>query len=263
MIKDWEFLTFHEISDLARRDPLAILLAGSTEQHGSHLPLATDSIIGNGILERSFRHIPDENSVVRLPDLSIGVSLEHTEFPGTISYSTEVLIPMVVELGRQVVRAGIRRLLIVNSHGGNSAALDIAGMKLHAEGGLSVAKVDYFRFPRPKGIEFPENEWTHGFHGGATETSMMMHLRPDLVKPEKFCSNTSKIEEMSQRMRMIGRDRAVSLYWMADDIHESGTVGDATLSSDKIGQQLLEHYGKCLSQVMLDMKELDMDDSGR
>jgi len=259
MVEEWTCLTSSELSDLIEKDPLAVLLVGSTEQHGLHLPLGTDSIIGGSVFEKSLDYLPARTCLVKLPDLTIGVSPEHSGFPGTISYPSGLTVPMVVEIGKQIERSGMKRLLIINSHGGNSSALDLAGMNLRAEGDLLVAKVDYFRFSKPKEVVVPQKEWMYGFHGGAVETSMMMHLRPDLVKAEHFDDNNSKLEEMEKDLRMVGRDRAVTLYWMAHDLHKSGAVGNASISSEEMGKHLLDHYGRCLSEVILDMIEIDLD----
>lgn len=258
MVKDWMSLTTEDFSDLKGRDPLGILLVGSIEQHGPHLPVATDSMIGEGLLERSFEHVPTENCIIKLPSLFVGSSPEHGDFPGTISYPPEILVSMVVEIGRQVKTCGIRRLLVVNSHGGNSASLDIASMKLRSEFQLLVVKVDYFRLARPKQIDFPDCEWSYGLHGGALETSMMLTLEPDLVKMGDLKNNTSWMEELAVKHRRLGKDRAVSLYWMASDLNESGAVGDATLASSEKGKVLVEYYSRCLSEVMMDVGEMDL-----
>jgi len=140
--------------------------------------------------------------------------------------------------------------------------LDIASMKLRSELKLLVVKVDYFRFPKPKQIDLPDCEWNHGLHGGALETSMMMALEPDLVRMGELQNNTSWLEELASKHRRIGKDRAVSLYWMASDLNHSGTVGDATLASSEMGALLIEYYSRCLAEVMMDVSEIDLSRFG-
>jgi len=262
MVKDWMSLTTRDFSDGEGRDSVGVLLVGSIEQHGPHLPLSTDSVIGEGLLKKSFEHVPSGSIVIKLPTLSVGSSPEHSDFPGTISYPPELLIEIVVEIGRQAKSCGMRKLLVVNSHGGNSSSLDIASMKLRSELKLLVVKVDYFRFPKPKQIDLPDCEWNHGLHGGALETSMMMALEPDLVRMGELQNNTSWLEELASKHRRIGKDRAVSLYWMASDLNHSGTVGDATLASSEMGALLIEYYSRCLAEVMMDVSEIDLSRFG-
>ncbi len=262
MLKNWTSLTTMDFSILDAMDPVAVLVAGSIEQHGPHLPLSTDSVIGEGLLEKSLDFVPSEVVILKLPSLCMGSSPEHKEFPGTISYSPELLIENVVEIGSQVKECGVKRLVILNSHGGNSSALDIAAMRLRAEIQLLMVKVDYFRFPKPSQIDLPDSEWLYGLHGGALETSMMMHLKPELVRMGELRNNASWLKELAEGHRRLNKDRAVSFYWMASDLNPSGTVGDATLASSEIGEELVEYYSKCFSEVILDASEVDLSRLG-
>jgi creatinine amidohydrolase len=258
-IRAWLELSPADAALAARRDPVVVLPLAATEQHGPHLPLSTDLDIGVGLLAEAGRHLPADAEVWTLPPVAVGASLEHKRFAGTLSVTTEELAQSIIDEGARLARAGVRRLVLSNSHGGNRSAMDAAGLSLRAEHELLVVKANYFRFDRPTKVDLPESEWRHGLHGGAIETAMMMHLRPDLVRREAVAHFASLGAELATSMRRLGPEGQAPFSWLASDLNPEGVVGDATLATAAMGERLVEHYGRALAEVILDAGEFPLD----
>lgn len=258
-IRWWSALTTEEVRELTERDAVAILPLASTEQHGPHLPLSTDLDIGLGLLAAAFRVLPRDFPAFALPPQAIGASREHAGFPGTLSLEADLLAALIEEVGAALAASGVRRLVLANSHGGNRGALDQAALRLRAEHGLLVVKASWYRFPRPETVVLPEAEWRHGLHGGAVETAMMLHLRPELVQRERARPARSIGEDLEGSMSHLGPEGEASFAWLAGDLNESGVVGDASRADPRMGEALVEHYGSVLARVVLDARAFPLD----
>ena len=258
-IRWWQSLTTAEVGSLAPRDAVAILPLAAIEQHGPHLPLSTDLDIGLGLLAAAFRLLPGDFPAWVLPPQALGASREHARFPGTISLEPELLIAAVEAAGDSLARDGVRRLVLSNSHGGNRHALREAGLRLREEHELLVVDASWFRFPRPEGVELPESEWRHGFHGGAVETAMMMHLRPELVRVDEAPPGRSLGEEIEKTLLRLGPEGVASFSWLAGDLNEAGVVGDARRADPAMGARLISHYAGVLAEVILDARAFPLD----
>jgi creatinine amidohydrolase len=255
----WQSLTAPEARAALARDPVLVLPMAAIEQHGPHLPLSTDLDIGLGLLEHAFEHLPGDLPAWVLPPMAVGASAEHARFAGTLSRSSRDVVAAVRAQGAALAEAGARRLVLANSHGGNRHAMDAAGLALRAEHGMLVVKASYFRFGRPGGVELPESEWRHGLHGGAVETAMMRHLRPDLVRADGVADFPSLGEDLERTLRVLGPEGRASFSWLATDLNPEGAVGDATLGTADMGERLVAHYGRALADVILDARDFPMD----
>src|SRR5439155_22338399 len=143
--------------------------------------LETDVMIGEAYLARLQELLPPALPVSFLPMQKIGISTEHTDFPGTQTLSTEAALKQWMALGESVARRGIKKLVMVTSHGGNSAAMTLVAQDLRAQHGLLVVTTSWSRFGVPDGL-FSAEELRHGIHGGAIETSIMLARYPDTVR---------------------------------------------------------------------------------
>ena len=245
---------------MAERDPVVVLPLAATEQHGPHLPLSTDLDIGMGLLANAIGHLPEDFPAWVLPPQTVGASREHARFPGTVSLEPELLGAVIDAYGAALAACGVRRLVLSNSHGGNRSALDAAGLRLRDEGEMLVVKTHYFLFPRPTDVDFPDAEWRHGLHGGAVETSMMLHLCPDLVRKGKIRDAPSRAADLEQTLRRVTPESdAASFAWLAGDLNPSGVVGNASLARPELGEQLVGHYGKLLAEVIQDARAFPLD----
>ena len=256
----WEWMTTVEAEALSQSDPVVILPLGAIEQHGPHLPLSTDLEIGTGILECALGLLPADFPTWVLPPQAVGCSGEHERFPGTLSTEPHLLSGVLCALGAAVARSGAKRVVISNSHGGNVSAVDSAALELRRKHGLLVTKSHYFLFPRPEGVELPESEWRHGLHGGAIETALMLHLRPDLVRRSLAQDTPSLGQRLERSLRHVSPAAAgASFAWMAEDLSASGVTGNATLATVALGQRLLDGYGRMLADVILDTRDFPIE----
>ena len=256
----WQALTTVEAARLAARDPVAVLPLAAVEQHGPHLPLSTDLDIGNGLLAAAFRGLPADFPAWALPPLAAGASREHERFAGTLGLELRLVADVIHAHGAALARDGVRRLVLSNSHGGNRAAAEMAALRLRDELGLLVVTTHYFLLPRPAGVDLPEAEWRHGLHGGAVETAMMLHLRPDLVRTAAIGDARSLAAELEGTLRRVapGND-AASFAWLAGDLNPSGVTGDAALADAALGRRLVEGYGAALADIIRDARGFPLD----
>lgn len=255
----WADQSAADLSELADLDPVVVLPMGAIEQHGPHLPLSTDVDIGWGLLDAAFGRLDASFPAYHLPMQAVGTSDEHGDFGGTLTLDALTVVETIVALGRAVARVGVRRLVVANSHGGNRAAIDLAALRLRSEMGLLVVKAHWFRFPRPSGHTVPESEWEHGLHGGAVETAMMMHLRPDLVRVDAIRAFRSLGEELGPAVEFVRPEGVAPFAWLARDLNAEGVVGDATLADADLGARLVEHYGGVLAQVIRDARSFPLE----
>ena len=255
----WQHLTSSHAADLAAQDPLAVLPLGAIEQHGPHLPLSTDLDIGMGLLQAAMAYLPADFPLTVLPPQAVGESAEHAAFTGTLSLPPSMLMNLVVALGEQLSRAGIRRLLLHNSHGGNRAALDQAGLVLRRTCGMLVVKCHYVRFPLPDDLPLDADELRHGFHGGALETALMMHFQPQRVREAAMAHHPSVGQSMEKTARYLAPEGVAPFSWMAQDLNPAGVVGDATAASAELGARLSAHYGKALAELMHECRSFDLE----
>lgn len=246
----WEHLTSGEAAALAREDPVAVLPLAAVEQHGPHLPLSTDVEIGIGILEAAFERLPEGFPAWVLPAQSIGSSVEHESFSGTLSLSPDHLVEAICQIGGALRGAGVRRLVLSNSHGGNRAAMETAGLRLRRECGLLVVRASYADAAPPDGAGIDPAEIRHGLHGGALETSMMLHLRPELVRPWEPGRGPSLGEELELGGSPIGPGGPAAFSWLAEDLNPSGVTGDPGGADAETGRILVDHYGAALARVI-------------
>lgn len=257
-LRDWDRLTSAELAAAAADDPVAVLPLGAVEQHGPHLPLATDCLIGAGLLDATAGHLPPDCPVLRLPMLSVGDSLEHTAFPGTLSLDPETFQRVVTECGAGVARAGVRRLLLFSSHGGNLAGMDVAALRLRHDHRLLVVRWSYFRLPPPADA-LPAAELRVGLHGGALETALMLHLAPHAVRREAIAPQASLDERLARDNRWLQAEGPAGFAWMAQDLAPGGVTGNAGLATAELGARLTEHFAGALAGLIGEVRRFPLE----
>jgi len=236
----WAELKSSEFATLDPNSTVAILPVAAVEQHGPHLPVMTDTAIAQGMIETVLARLPADLDVLFLPIQTIGKSNEHLRSPGTITFSAENLIRIWVEIGESVHRAGLRKLVIVNSHGGNTDVIGIVARELRVRLNMLVATTQWRRFGLPAGVYAPFDA-THGIHAGDIETSLMLQFRPDLVdmgKAKLFPSRAAAMEKDYTHLRPAGTH---GFGWIAQDLNPDGAVGDASLATAEKGRLTAEH----------------------
>lgn len=246
MIEYWKDLTTLDFEGLDPQVTIALLPVAATEQHGPHLPLCTDLIIIRGILEFAKTHLAAGIRVLVLPEQAIGDSLEHSAYPGTLSVRPELLLELWAGIGRDVERTGLRKLVILNSHGGQVGLVDQVALRLRAEKRMLVVRANYFTFGMPQAL-FDHDEVRNGLHGGEIETSMMLHLRPDLVREDALRDFSVPVAGSGA---LLGPEQPVGFAWMSQDLNPAGAVGNAARADAARGVRLLEHLGECLAKLL-------------
>ena len=254
----WQDHTTTDFAGLDALETLALLPVAAIEQHGPHLPLATDALINRGIVRGMLDRAPPWPTVLVLPPMNVGDSLEHTAFAGTLSISSETLLAAWTDIGRSVARAGLRKLVILNSHGGQIPLVDLAARRLRAETGMLVARANYMRFGMPANL-FDKDEIARGLHGGEIETSLMLHLHPELVRADALDNFRSTGELLATRNRLFGVEQPVGFGWMSQDIHPNGVCGNAMRADAERGAQLIEHLCNALITLLREVAEAPLD----
>jgi creatinine amidohydrolase len=254
----WCDLATTDFAAVDAESTVAVLPVAAVEQHGPHLPLGTDAFINEGILRAALPRIPRTITALVLPPLEVGASLEHTRFSGTLSARAETLIELWTEIGRGVAAAGVRKLVIFNTHGGQKAVVDLVALKLRAECGMLVARASYFAFGVPAGL-FASREAALGLHGGELETSLMLHLKPELVRLEA----AQDFVGLPQRLAadagsLLGVEKPIGIGWLAGDLHASGVCGNAARADAERGAALLEHYAAQLAALVAEVAALPL-----
>ncbi|EAV41145.1 probable creatininase (creatinine amidohydrolase) protein [Stappia aggregata IAM 12614] len=241
-------------SDFAALDPdrvIAILPTASTEQHGPHLPIATDVVIAVGMLAETRKQLPDDVDILVLPVQEIGKANEHIYGPGTLSLGAELLIPVWTAIGQKVSEAGIRKMVIVNSHGGNTDIISIVSRELRVRYEMAVLVTHWSRFGHPEGM-ISAHESKFGIHGGEVETSLMLHFRPELVRMDKAENFVSRAEEMLENSKYIQPTPPHALAWIAHDLNPAGVVGDASKGTAEKGAAISAHQAAGFIEMLRD-----------
>jgi creatinine amidohydrolase len=255
--RDWTDIHWHDIAGAAPARWIAVLPLAATEQHGPHLPLGTDIMIAQAYLARVRALLPDALPVTFLPVQPVGISTEHIGYAGTQTLPTEVALKAWMALGESVARAGVKKLVMVTSHGGNSAAMTLVAQDLRAQHRLLVVTTSWFRFGVPEGM-FPAQELRHGIHGGAVETSIMLARYPQAVKKNAIADFPSAAAAMENEFRWLSTARPAPFAWQAQDLNASGAVGDARQATAEKGEKLLVHGARAFCELLCDVDNFDV-----
>jgi creatinine amidohydrolase len=250
--RSWLDLTTEDFRSRDMSRAIAVLPVAAVEQHGPHLPVGVDTFINEGYLARMMELVPDELDVLVLPIQAVGKSNEHLAFPGTITLSAETAIRAWTEIGESVRRAGCRKLVFANSHGGNVAVVDIVARELRVRLGLLAVNAAWHRLGYPTGL-YDEVEARHGIHGGDAETSLMLALRSDTVRMARAENFVPQTVDMERRFRHLGATQPIGFGWMSQDLHEAGAMGDAAKATRDKGDATLEHGARAFVELLRDV----------
>ncbi|MBN2981745.1 creatininase family protein [Cohnella algarum] len=246
-------LTTKEIEAMPKEDVLIVLPVGAVEQHGPHLPVFTDTLLGEAFMAAAFDHLPEDAPIWLLPAVAYGKSTEHSAYPGTITLSAQTLMMVLQDIAASLARSGFRKLLLFNTHGGNADLLGMMAREIRIATGLDVYRLD------PGAVGYSESftddeEKACGIHAGDVETSLVMASCPDWVKPELAP------REMPRFPRSPSLSfRARSFAWVMSDISRSGIAGDATKGTAARGEAMLEKAGPLLAKALMEIAAFDMN----
>lgn len=230
------YLTWKEVEALPKKETLIILPVAAIEQHGHHLPLATDTLLNNLILGKALEQVDPALSVYALAPVCYGKSNEHIGFPGTLSLSATTLMAVIRDLAASVHAAGFRKLAIYNSHGGNTSLLDVMARDIRAEFGMRVFLMGGGGGARPEGLN--RQEAKYGFHAGEVETALLLAGTPDLVHTDRYTTNY--IADVDNPAPIAPEFAPATFAWLTRDIAPSGVMGDPTPATEENGKKWME-----------------------
>jgi creatinine amidohydrolase len=255
--RDWTEIHW---PDFVESDParwIAVLPLAATEQHGPHLPIGTDVMIAQAYLTRVRELLPAGLPVTFLPLQPVGISTEHIAYPGTLTLPADLALRSWMALGESVARAGLRKLVMVTSHGGNSAAMTLVAQELRARYGVLAVTTGWNRLSAAEQC-FAAEEVRHGIHGGAIETSIMLASYPQQVRHDRITEFRSTGLAMDKDYRWLSAHRPAPFAWQAEDLHRSGAVGDATEASADKGRRLLDHGAQAFCELLAEVDQFDL-----
>jgi creatinine amidohydrolase len=209
--------------------------------------LSTDAVINDAIVRAALERVTAPATLLILPAQNIGLSPEHTSFAGTLSIRDATLLDAWTDLGRSAARTGVRKLIVFNTHGGQKALIDLLAMRLRTELGMLTVRATYFAFGALPGLF---EETIHDIHGGEVETSLMLHLRPDLVRTSELADFTGLPHELGAKNRLLGAEKPVGIGWRAEDLNPAGACGNAARADGRRGAQHLAYLAERLAALI-------------
>ena len=239
---------------------VAVLPVAAIEQHGPHLPVSVDTTLVEGVIAAGLPHLPPELPVLFLPTQAVGKSNEHIRFPGTLTLSAETLIRVWMEIGESVARAGVRKLVLFNSHGGQVSIMDIVARDLRTRCGLIVYSANWFTLPLGEAVngQFSPEEHRFGIHAGDMETSMLLALRPQHVDMAQARDFRSTAQERAVKYPILGNGSSAKLGWQVQDYNPMGAAGNAALATPEKGRAVIEAAGRQLAQLLQEVVQLPL-----
>lgn len=247
--RNFAYLTWKQVDALPRDATLLVLPTAAIEQHGHHLPLATDTLINNLLLGNALSLLPPEMPVYALPPVCYGKSNEHIGFPGTLSVSAATFMAVVRDLGASLHAAGFKKLVLYNTHGGNASLVDVLARDLRAEFGMRV-----FALYGSGGAAFTglgKQERAYGFHAGEVETAFLLSAIPELVHTTEYTANY--IADIENPEVLLPENAAATFAWLTRDIAASGVMGDPSPATAEKGARWVGEAAAQLARALTAM----------
>ena len=264
-LRYWADLATTDFAALDLSRAIAVLPVAATEQHGPHLPLSVDTDLVDGVVQACLPHLPADLPALFLPTQNVGLSPEHARFAGTLTLKAETVIRLWTDLGESVAASGVKKLVLLNAHGGQVSVMDIVARDLRARLGMMVYSVSWFNLPlldvqgRDVNTLFSAEEHRFGVHGGEVETSMMRALRPDRVRMDQAQDFRSTAQDRAGRFPILGNGKSAKLGWQMQDYNPHGAAGNAAAATAAKGQVLLDASGRALAQLLTEIDQLPPD----
>jgi creatinine amidohydrolase len=249
------YLTWKQVEAIPKDKALLVLPTAAIEQHGHHLPLATDTLINNLLLGKALAKMAADAPVYALPPVCYGKSNEHIGFPGTLSVSASTFMAVVRDIGASVKASGFHKLALYNTHGGNSSLVDVMSRDLRAEFGLRTFTVFGSAGAKFEGIS--PQELKYGFHAGEIETAFLLSGTPELVHAEEYTVNY--IAHIDNPDLLLPENGSANFSWLTRDIAPSGVMGDPRPATAENGARWVEAAATKIAaalEAMLEFKEL-------
>ncbi len=248
------YLSWTEIDELEdKANTVIVLPVGAIEQHGPHLPCAVDSVISAGVLGKALEKLPTAVRAFGLAPITYGKSDEHLHFPGTMTLTGPTLLAVVTEIGESVYRAGFRKLLLANGHGGQPQVLEMAARELRLRhGDFVVVPFHVSRLPNASGRFISETEKKLAMHAGHSETALMMALAPHTVRMDRAVANVPP----PFPSKLLSPDGRPACAWTARDFGPSGVIGDPLGATPEQGAEILDTLSDSWVQAITDLFQM-------
>jgi creatinine amidohydrolase len=253
--RNFAYLTWKQVEAIPKESALLVLPTAAIEQHGHHLPLATDTLINNLLLGKAFEKLPAKASVYALPPVCYGKSNEHLGFPGTLSVSASTFMAVLRDLGASVTASGFRKLVLYNTHGGNTSLVDVMARDLRAEFNLRTFYLSGSAGAAYTGLD--PQERAYGFHAAEVETALLLRATPELVHASEYTTNY--IADLANADLLLPESGPATFSWLTRDIAPSGVMGDPRGATAENGALWIEEAATKVAaalMAMLDFKEL-------
>ncbi|MBU4181946.1 MAG: creatininase family protein [Hydrogenophaga sp.] len=263
--RHWSDLSTADFAALDRARAIAVLPVAATEQHGPHLPLSVDTDLVNGVIAAALPHIAHDLPALFLPTQAVGFSPEHTRFAGTLTLKADTVLRLWTEIGECVAASGVKKLVLLNAHGGQVGLMDLVARDLRARLGMLVYSVNWFNLPltdaqgQDVNARFSAEEHRFGIHAGEIETAMMLALRPERVRMDQAEYFRSTSQDRAMHFPILGNGRSAKLGWMMQDYNANGAVGNAGAATAANGHAVLDAAGRALAQLLVEIDRLPPD----
>jgi creatinine amidohydrolase len=251
--RNFAYLTWKQVDALPRETTLLVLPTAAIEQHGHHLPLATDTLINNLLLGKALAKVPEHLPVFALPPVCYGKSNEHVGFPGTLSVSAQTFLAVVHDLGASIAASGFKKVVLYNTHGGNTSLVDVLARDLRAEFGLRTFSL--FGSPGAAFEGVSHQERTYGFHAGEIETAFLLHATPSLVHTDAYTTNYIARVDLPELLRPEGS--SANFAWLTKDIAPSGVLGDPTAATAENGERWSDEAAASIAELLVAMYKFE------
>ena len=257
----WADLATTDFAALDAQRTVAVLPVAATEQHGPHLPLSVDQALADGVVATALPHLPADLPALFLPTQAVGYSPEHTAFAGTLTLSAPTVIALWTELGESVARAGVKKLVLFNSHGGQVSLMDIVARELRNRCGLIVYSTSWYSLPLGDEVTslFSADEHRFGVHAGEIETSMMLALCPQHVRMDQAQNFASASQARAAANPILGNGKSAKLGWAMQDYNPAGAAGNAAAATADKGRAVVQAAGRQLAALLAEVSALPLD----
>lgn len=247
-------LSWTALTQLADKENTVIILpCGAIEQHGPHLPCSVDSVLAQGIIGHALAQLPDEIPAFAMPTITYGKSEEHLHFPGTVTLTGQTLLKVIIEVGESVYRAGFRKLVFANAHGGQPQVLEMAARELRLRhGDFIIIAHDVWRVPNVSNQYLDEREHQLAMHAGHAETALMLALAPDTVHMERAVANFPPVFPI-KALSPTGRPACA---WVSRDFGPSGVIGDPLKATAEQGHAILNSLAQSWVGILTEIHRL-------
>ena len=251
--RDFAYLTWKQVDALPREATLLILPTAAIEQHGHHLPLATDTLINNLLLGKALERISRDLHIYALPPVCYGKSNEHIGFPGTLSVSAQTFMAVVRDVGASIAAAKFTKLVLYNTHGGNTSLVDVLARDLRAEFHLRTFSLFGSGGGGFEGLSAQER--TYGFHAGEVETALLLHAMPALVHQDEYAANY--IASVAEPELLKPEGSSANFAWLTRDIASSGVMGDPRPATAMNGERWANEAAERIADILVAMYKFE------